>query len=341
MRGRVGDGRLLDDLFAAQAARTPGATALVCGAARLTFAELDTRVAQLAVLLAGHGVRPEAPVALCLERGPDLIAGTLAVLRAGGVLVPLDPGHPAQRLAELLADSGALLVLTDREAGRPLPAHGPARLHTDEADSPGGAGSPGGGAGRPGGAGPGPGAPVRPLPANAACLMYTSGSSGRPKGVVIPHANLVNLHLDYLARCVGPTVRAAGGRRLRVAHTLPAAFDASWAPLMWLVAGHELHVVDSLTRDDPEALADLCARSRLDVLDDTPSRLRLLLRAGLLSGGGHRPLDVTAGGEALDTALCAELARADGVVCRNTYGPTEATVDALSWRVRPGAGPLI
>ncbi|MGW4276930.1 amino acid adenylation domain-containing protein, partial [Streptomyces seoulensis] len=347
MRGRDGDGRLLDDLFAAQAARTPGATALVCRDARLTFAELDTRVAQLAVLLAGHGVRPETPVALCLERGPDLIAGTLAVLRAGGVLVPLDPGHPAQRLAQLLADSGALLVLTDREAGRPLPAHGPDRLYTDEADGPGGAGrpggagSPGGGADRPGGTGPGPGVPVRPLPANAACLMYTSGSSGRPKGVVIPHANLVNLHLDYLARCVGPTVRAAGGRRLRVAHTLPAAFDASWAPLMWLVAGHELHVVDSLTRDDPEALADLCARSRLDVLDDTPSRLRLLLRAGLLSGGGHRPLDVTAGGEALDTALCAELAGADGVVCRNTYGPTEATVDALSWRVRPGAGPLI
>ncbi|MCS0603724.1 amino acid adenylation domain-containing protein [Streptomyces sp. LP11] len=326
MRGRHGDDRLLDDLFTARAARTPDATALVCGAARLTFSELDARVERLAVLMAAHGVRPETPVGLCLEPGPGLVAGTLAVLRAGGVLVPLDPEHPAERLARLPADSGAALVLTGREAGRRLPAHGPARLYADDTEGPGGAGTP---------------VPVRPLPANAACLLYTSGSSGRPKGVTIPHANLVNLYLDHQSRCAGPTARAAGGRRLRVAHTLPPTFGASWAPLMWLVAGHELHVVDALTRDDPEALADLCARSRLDVLHDTPSRLRLLLRAGLLSGGGHRPLDITVGGEAPDTALCTELARADDVVCRSTYGPAEATVDALSRRVRPGGAALI
>ncbi|MEY9895346.1 amino acid adenylation domain-containing protein/non-ribosomal peptide synthase protein (TIGR01720 family) [Catenulispora sp. MAP5-51] len=333
MRGQGTDGPVLDALLDAQAARTPHTTALVCGDERLSFSELADRVRRLAFRLRAHGIRPETPVGLCLERGVNMVVGVLAVLRAGGVLVPMDPEHPAERLAFLQADSGAALVLTDPAHAERLAraaAHKPVLLFID-----GGAESSGEPPTSPAAA-----AGPAPLPANAAYLLYTSGSSGVPKGVTVSHASLVNLFLDYRTRLIDPAVRAAGGRRLRVAHTAPLTFDAAWVPLLWLLAGHEMHVVDALTRDDPEALSDLCAGSRLDVLDDTPARLRLLLRAGLLADGRHRPSVITVGGEALDAALAGELADTDAV-CHNTYGPTEAAVDALSWRIRAGGPPLI
>ncbi|MEQ4718553.1 amino acid adenylation domain-containing protein [Nonomuraea sp. B19D2] len=145
--------------FAAQAARTPDAVALEHGGHTLTYAELDAWSDQVA---AGLELAPETPVALLMERSPDLVVAQLAVLKAGGCYVPLDPGQPAARLAWLLEDSGAKTVLTRLEAG--------AGRFTPR--------------------------PIKVDPGSAAYVMYTSGSTGTPKGVVVTHANILELASD-------------------------------------------------------------------------------------------------------------------------------------------------
>ncbi len=110
----------MHELFAEQAARTPDAVAVASGSDALTYAELDRRSDALAGMLRGRGVRPETPVGLCVERSAEMVAAVLGILKAGGVFVPLDPEYPAERLAFMLADSGARLLLTDGAAGDAL-----------------------------------------------------------------------------------------------------------------------------------------------------------------------------------------------------------------------------
>ncbi|GLZ40296.1 non-ribosomal peptide synthetase [Actinokineospora sp. NBRC 105648] len=311
----------LGEVFREQADRTPDVTAVVAGADRATFAELAARADRLARHLVERGAGPEVPVALCAARGLGMVVGLLAVLRSGAVLVPVDPVYPAERLAFLLADSGAAIVLTQRDLTDRLPSSAHHVFLDDSLPDND------------------PDATALPCPTtgNAAYLIYTSGSSGPPKAVAVSHGSLTNLFLSHRAQFLDP---AADGRRLRVAHTTSLSFDAAWAPLLWMFAGHELHVVDRDTHDDLEAMLAHIAHRRIDVLDETPSYLRLLVRAGLLDRPGHRPSVITVGGEALDDDLAAALAAADAI-CHNHYGPTESTVDALAWRIRPGERPLI
>ncbi|WP_221350303.1 amino acid adenylation domain-containing protein, partial [Streptomyces beigongshangae] len=342
MRGKGAGELVLGDLFDAQAARTPDVTAVRHGAVGLTFGELADRVDRLAERLVRRGTRPETPVALCVGRGVDMVTGLLAIVRAGGVLVPLDPRHPDERLRLLLRDCAAPLVLTRRDLAHRTSASGADPVFVD-AGAPGGAepvpsdaGTPVPRAGSP--AAPGPAVPG-PLPLNAACLTYASGSSGVPEGVVVTHAGLTDLFHRHRARFIGPATRDAGGRRLRVAHTAALSSDASWVPLLWLLAGHELHVVDHDTHEDAAAMLAYVGRHRIDVLDETPSLLRPLVAAGLLDADRHRPSVITVGGGALDDELRAALAAAPGTRCHNRYGPAEATVDALVRPVRPGGRP--
>ncbi|WP_283137195.1 non-ribosomal peptide synthetase [Rhizohabitans arisaemae] len=170
--------RCLHELIAEQAARTPDAPAVLSGGASLTYRELDERAGRLAVLLRAEGVGRESPVAVRLPREPDTIVALFAVLKAGGCYVPLDPDYPADRLAFMLADSGAVLLLT-HSALAPLDHPSTLLLDTlplDEGpvDAPQPAGSPD----------------------RLAYVIYTSGSTGRPKGVMVPHRGVVNLVAD-------------------------------------------------------------------------------------------------------------------------------------------------
>ncbi|MDQ7808842.1 amino acid adenylation domain-containing protein [Amycolatopsis sp. A133] len=180
--------------------------------------------------------------------------------------------------------------------------------------------------------------PPRPRtrPDNLAYVLYTSGSTGRPRGVLGTHRGLRRLFAAHRVALFEPAARAAGGRRLRVAHTAPLSFDASWVPLLWMLDGHELHVLD---RRDPRATVAALAAARVDVLDETPSYLRVLLLAGLLDGPG-RPRVVLAGGEPVDPELGAALAAA-GVTVHNVYGTTETTVDSLLCPARTEGPPVL
>ena len=164
----------LPELFAAQVAKTPDATAAVFEADSLSYGELDARSSQLAHHLRALGVGPEVVVGLCLERSLEMLVALLAILKAGGAYLPLDPDYPRERLAFMLADAGAPVLVTHSALRARLPGHG-ARLVCLDADGPAIAQHP-------------TSAPASGLtPQNPAYVIYTSGSTGTPKGVVVTH----------------------------------------------------------------------------------------------------------------------------------------------------------
>ncbi|HEX9936150.1 MAG TPA: condensation domain-containing protein, partial [Longimicrobium sp.] len=172
--------RCLHELFEAQAARTPDATALVFEGEPLSYAELNARANRLAHHLRSLGVGPDARVGLCVERSLEMMVGLLAVLKAGGAYVPLDPAYPADRVAYMLADSGPAVVLSQRRLRDRIGSTGAPVLELDEAE---------------------PAWSDRPAtnpergtltPEHLAYVIYTSGSTGRPKGVGVPHRAVIN-----------------------------------------------------------------------------------------------------------------------------------------------------
>lgn len=320
-------------LFAEQVARTPHATAVTDATTSLAYAELDEQVAGLAARLARAGVGPDTPVGVCLGRSAAAIAAILAVWRAGGVVVALDPGYPGDRLAYMLADSGASIVVSSAEAIGALGdlGHRTAVLLGSRAVRRFEAGAR---VGRPG-------TVAAPRPDHGAYIVYTSGSTGRPKGVLVTHRGLANLSASHRANVFEPAAVAAGGRRLRVAHTASLAFDASFGQLIGLLAGHELHIVTDDVRRDPAALTAHVHRAQLDYLGVAPSMLRELLATGLLDGSAAAPRVILLGAEATGPALWRTLRDHPQVQVHNYYAPSECTVDAVGARVNDSLRPTI
>ncbi|WP_033820827.1 amino acid adenylation domain-containing protein, partial [Kitasatospora sp. MBT63] len=298
--------------IAAHAARTPHATAVGDGTRTLDYAALDRQADALARTLAAHGVGPQTVVGVAVDRTTRLPVALLAVLRAGGTYLPLDPDYPAERLTHMLADSGAAALLTDDGTALPgVPFDGPVlALHTR---------------------GPGPGTPAAPpvpLPApdpdRTAYLLYTSGSTGRPKGVAVPHRALANL-LGAIRR----TLDGFGPEDVLLAITT-LSFDIAglelWLPL---VTGARVELADRTTVRDGAALARRIADSGATCLQATPATWRLLLEAGW---NGGPQLTALCGGEALPTDLAAALRPRVGALW-NLYGPTEATIWATARRI--------
>ncbi|MFB9349375.1 AMP-binding protein, partial [Streptomyces heliomycini] len=205
----------LHELFAAQAARTPDAPALVCEGHELTYRALDRAADALARRLRSRGVRPGDAVGLFQDRSLDYVVAALAVLKTGGCYVPLDPRQPEERRAFILADTGAALLLTDRDDEHATAFAGtvPVLRLTDDVTEP---------------AEHAPPLDVPVHPDQLAYVMYTSGSSGTPKGVANTHRNVVELALDPWW--------GAGERHRRVLAYSPPAFDSStyelWVPLL-------------------------------------------------------------------------------------------------------------
>ncbi|MDQ2884424.1 MAG: condensation domain-containing protein, partial [Actinomycetota bacterium] len=181
--------------------------------------------------------------------------------------------------------------------------------------------------------------PLRPE--HPAYVIYTSGSTGTPKGVVVCHQNVINLFYAHREGVLAPLMTKVKGRRLRLAQTTSFSFDASWDQLLWMFAGHELHVLDEVTRTDPDRLVAYVARQHIDSVDATPSYVQLLVSKGLLDSGRWRPTVVVIGAEPVPDQLWDQLRAVDGVEGFNLYGPTECTVDTLIARVGDSPGPAI
>ncbi|MCX5207922.1 amino acid adenylation domain-containing protein [Kitasatospora sp. NBC_00240] len=313
---------LVPEVFEAQAARTPDEVALVCGEVRLSYAELNARANRVARGLVDEGVGPEDVVALALARSADVVVGILGVLKAGAAYLPLDAEYPAERIAAMLGDARPTLALTHRAWSSDLAGVRGVRID-DSAWQ------------RYLGENPGP----RAGAGNAAYVIYTSGSTGRPKGVVIDHGNLANLLAFHRAETIGAAELAHPGRRFRAALTASLCFDASWDGLLWMVAGHQLHLIGDEVRRDAAALVRYSRDARIDALEVTPTYAEQLIEEGLLAA--RPPAVLALGGEAVRPALWDELRAAPTTAGHNLYGPTECTVDALHARLGDGERPSI
>ncbi|NUK35309.1 amino acid adenylation domain-containing protein [Streptomyces lunaelactis] len=189
----------IPELFEQQVAATPDAEAVVFGDVSLTYAQLNARANRLADELAGRGVGPETVVAVALPRSTDLVAGLLAVLKAGGAYLPVDPKYPSHRLEFILTEAAPKLILTDADTVSVLPSTEVPQLHLNDLDLE---------TERAGGGDEGKRAAAL-RPGHLAYVMYTSGSTGTPKGVAITHSNVVNGVLRLATR-----IGAAPGRRM-------------------------------------------------------------------------------------------------------------------------------
>ena len=311
-------GSCVHELFEAQVERTPGATAVAFGGRALTYAELNARANRLAHELRARGVGPDARVAICAERGPEVMVALLAVLKAGGAYVPLDPAYPAERLRYMLRDSAPVAVLAAASPpglfeglGVPvldLAAPAPSRPETNPERSA-----------------------VGLTPDHLAYVIYTSGSTGRPKGVMVAHRNLVH----------STTARFAFYREPVDAFLLlsSVAFDSSVAGIFWTLCGGGRLVLPVLgAEQDPAALAKLIAGERVSHLLALPSLYRMLLREG--GPGALATLRAVAvAGEECPPALPGEHGEAlPGATLYNEYGPTEGTVWSTALAIG-GVGP--
>ncbi|MCV7209473.1 non-ribosomal peptide synthase/polyketide synthase [Mycolicibacterium canariasense] len=322
-------GATIADLLAERAASCPNDTALVFGAERLTYAELDERINRLARLLIAHGARPEQVVALALPRSLDMVVALFAVLRTGAAYLPLERDYPLARLTGMLDDARPVLLVCP-ESSTELTAHqiglGAAVLSPDSATVIEALAQTPGTALSDDELGAFTGADRLEYPAY---VIFTSGSTGRPKGVVTPYRGLTNMQLNHRAEIFDPAVAKAGGRRLRVAHTVSFSFDMSWEELLWLVEGHEVHICDEDLRRDATALVAYCHEHRIDVVNVTPSYAHHLFAEGLLDAGRHAPTLVLLGGEAVSEDVWNRLRDRPDSTGYNLYGPTEYTINTL------------
>jgi amino acid adenylation domain-containing protein/non-ribosomal peptide synthase protein (TIGR01720 family) len=317
----------LHELIAAQALRTPHADAVVCGDTTLSYAELDSRANQLAHHFVTRGAGPGTVTAICLERDADMVVALLAVLKAGGAYVPLDPAHPAERLAHVLADSDARLVLTQRSLAERLPATAATVLALDSetlrhavARQPRKA----------------PRVSVRPR--DLAYVIYTSGSTGRPKGVQIEHRSV-----GHGAASWDAAYGFTDGRPVRQLNVASMSFDVFVSDLVHaLCHGGTLVIAPADTVTDPARLLGLIRTAEVTHLDTVPALATALADEAARRAETLPPLRVLAvGADLWRTDDCRRLLeRTDpATTVLNTYGVTEATVESCLYPVHPDAPP--
>ncbi|MEV5159357.1 amino acid adenylation domain-containing protein [Streptomyces sp. NPDC053728] len=294
------------------ASRTPDAVAARDAHTSLTYAELDARADSLAQLLRERGAGREDRVALAVPPSVDTVVAMLAVLRAGAAYLPVDPQYPSARILHMLDDARPVLLLTTTDTHRDLPdcdvpwlaLDAPANRRT----------------------GPLPAALGTPHPADPAYVVHTSGSSGRPKGVVVPHAALAG-HMAWMARYLDITPDD------RVLARTSTSFDASvwelWLPLM---NGAAVCVLPADANREPRELVSWMSRFGVTVAQFVPSHLALVLADASPTVPLPALRAVLCGGEPLPRVLADDVAERWGSEVHNLYGPTEATIDATAHR---------
>ncbi|MHB8462365.1 MAG: amino acid adenylation domain-containing protein, partial [Vulcanimicrobiaceae bacterium] len=307
--------RCIPDMFEVQVKSRPSNVALTTESRSLSYYELNARANQLARHLRALGVLPDQRVAICSERGADMVIAMLAVLKAGGGYVPLDPSYPIERLQFIIADSKPIVVITDEsiaDAIRPIlqsanvplvnmstDAHLWGSEATDDVERP------------------------ELQPHHLAYVIYTSGSTGKPKGVMVEHRNVVRLFestqlwFNFNENDVWTFFHSF-------------AFDFSvWEIFGALFYGGRLVIVPRATSRTPEVLYELVCRERVTVFNQTPSSFQQFVAARMSSSLAHHLRYVIFGGEALDVSALRPWfrdLRNTQVRLINMYGITETTV---------------
>jgi amino acid adenylation domain-containing protein len=298
-------------LFEEQVRRTPDNVAVVFEAQQLSYAELNARANQLAHRLQALGVGPEVPVAVCMERCAEMVVGLLGILKAGGAYVPLDPAYPAERLSFMLTDARAAVLLT---RGRIAPGNPGPGVHVLCLDVDQDAIAAESDRNLQSGAGAG----------NLAYILYTSGSTGQPKGVMVEHRGLCNaitwiiqtLELSAEDRCLLKT---------------PITFDAAGRELFpTLLTGGTLVIAEADGHRDSCYLAATLRRAAISIFHCVPSLLQFLVEEPVFDNSLALRA-VMCGGEALPTQLVTRFQSRSKARLFNVYGPTETIIDSTCW----------
>ena len=306
--------KCLHQLFEAQVERTPDAVALVFRQRHLTYRQLDQRSNQLAHYLQSLGVRPEVRVAICVERSLEMIIGLLGILKAGGAYLPVNPAYPSDRLAFMLQDAQAPLLLTQERLVGSIPAGSMQRVCLDTepeviarfSDEN----------------------PVSEAKSdNLAYVIYTSGSTGKPKGVMVSHQAVCN-HLLWMQTAF-PLNEAD-----RIPQKYPFNFDASICEIFCpLLAGSRLIITEPAELWDIARFIEVLSEEQVTVLDLVPSMLHALLQDERFRA--CRSLRrLICGGESLSSEIRDRSLTQLHAELNNIYGPTEATIGSTSWTCR-------
>lgn len=311
----------IHNLFEAQVEKTPDAIALIFANVELTYRELNNRANQLAHYLQNLGVKPETLVGICMERSIEMVVGILAIMKAGGAYLPLDPTYPQERLAFMLKDAQLSLLLVQPHLVDELPLH-EAKVVIIDAD----------------------GAAFADYNQtnlvshteleNAAYVIYTSGSTGKPKGAINTHKGLCN-RLIWMQETYQLTSSD------RVLQKTPFSFDVSVWEFFWpLFTGATLVIAKPGGHQDASYLVQLIGQQQITTLHFVPSMLQVFLEEPELEK--CRSLKrVICSGEALPLELQKRFFERLDAELHNLYGPTEAAIDVTSWKCQKNSNAKI
>jgi len=300
------------DRFAASVARAPGATAVRCGDETVTYADLDVRSSALATSLREAGAARGSCVGICVDRSIGMVAAMLAVMKSGAAYVPLPPDQPRERLAVQIAGAGVTVAVADAASRASLP-DGVTVVAADAAAAESAAHA---------------GTRSRPARDDVAYVLFTSGSTGVPKGVAVTHGNLL-----HYTRAISQRLGLRDGDALSFATVSTLGADLGYTAIFpALCSGGVLHVVPNAVATDAARFAAYAASHPIDVLKITPSHFAALLRDEDAGRAVPRRCLVF-GGEALSWSLVERVRATSACRVLNHYGPTETTVGACSFVV--------
>jgi amino acid adenylation domain-containing protein len=309
--------KCVHQLFEEQAARSPDAAAVVFEDASLSYAELNRQANQLAHYLRELGVKPDARVAVCVERSFEMVVALLAILKAGGAYVPLDPAYPEERLRFMIEDAQPVALLTQRHLQRRFSGIGSNLPVFDLTSSMPVWNSQ-----------PDANPDLESIglrPDHLAYVIYTSGSTGNPKGVLVHHRGVVN-RLEWMQYAYALTPSEA------VLQKTPFGFDVSVWEFFWtLLVGARLVMPRPEGHKDPGYLVETIRRNKITTMHFVPSMLQAFLEHEDLSNMSSL-VRVVCSGEALSATLLQRFQeRLPNATLHNLYGPTEAAVDVTAW----------
>jgi amino acid adenylation domain len=307
---------LLHELFEAQVERSPDAVAVICQDKRLTYAELNAKANRLAHRLRSMGVTLDTRVAICIERSLEMVIGMLGILKAGGAYIPLDPDYPEDRIAYILDDASATIMLTQSHLQNRLPLAAADQVllldhdevYQNQPDSNIPSGETGQGS------------------RNLAYVIYTSGSTGSPKGVMNEHRGVINRVWWF-----PDEVRVSSSDR--ILQKTPFSFDGSVWEFYWaLLFGAQLIMAKPGGHQDPYYLASIIDSEGITHADFVPSMLQIFV--DIVRPGQCRSLRcILSGGEEMTPDLQDRCLKAlPECNLYHTYGPTEAAVEATCWK---------
>jgi amino acid adenylation domain-containing protein len=304
--------KTLIEFIEEQVLRTPEATAVSSGEEKLNYRELNRRANQLGHYLIKLGAGPEVRVGICMERSLEMVVGLLGILKAGGAYVPLDPAYPVDRLAYMVEDARAGIILTQEKLAEGLTTYPGILVKVDAEWQRIGTESQGN-------------PPARVVPENMMYMIYTSGSTGRPKGAM-------NIYRGVVNRLLWIQESFHLGEQDRVLQKTPFSFDVSVGEFFWpLMVGAELVMARPGGHQDVEYLGELIQQRGITSVHFVPSMLNVFLESPAVQKCGSLRL-VMCSGEALSADVAKKCLERVGAELRNLYGPTEASVEVTFWK---------